>query len=106
MHLGEMHVVASMENVYRRIFNHFLIILSFQAFNVFVVSLLVFIFFFRMVGRHIISLASFTESIHLDSTYQPFRLDRKNTTEKIDELDQLATPFNRMRETLAEDTAA
>ena len=48
-------------------------------------------------------MSSFVESIRFESMDQPLHLDRKTKKKKPDELDQLATSFNRMRENLARD---
>jgi methyl-accepting chemotaxis protein len=103
VHLGDIHIVASLKGVYSRIFDRVLLILSMQTINIFFVSLFIFIFFYQLVGRHIISLASFAESIRFDSTDQIFQLDRKLKTKKPDELEQLVTSFNLMRKNLALD---
>jgi PAS domain S-box-containing protein len=103
VHLGDMHIVASLKGVYSRIFDRILLIVSMQAINIFLVSLFIFIFFYQLVGKHIISMASFAESIRFDSMDKIFQLDRKLKTKKPDELEQLVTSFNLMRENLARD---
>ncbi len=103
VHLGDIHIVASLKGVYSRIFDRILIILSMQTINIFLVSLFIFIFFYQLVGKHIISMASFAESIRFDSKDQIFQLDRKLKTKKPDELEQLVTSFNLMRKNLARD---
>jgi PAS domain S-box-containing protein len=103
VHLGDMHIVASLKGVYSRIFNRILIILSMQTINIFLVSLFIFIIFYQLVGKHIISMASFAESMRFDSTDQMFQLDRKLKTKNPDELEQLVTSFNSMRQKLARD---
>jgi PAS domain S-box-containing protein len=103
VHLGELHVVASLKGVYQRIIDRVLVILGIQAVKTFLVCLFIFIIFYLLVGKHIIHMASFFESIRFESMDQPLRLDRKSKTKKPDELDQLAASFNRMRENLAQD---
>jgi len=103
MHLGELHVVASLKGVYARILDRVLVILSVQMVKTFLVSLFIFIIFYQLVGKYIIYMASFVESIRFASMDQPLHLDRKSKTKKPDELDQLATSFNQMRENLARD---
>jgi two-component system sensor kinase FixL len=103
VHLGELHVVASLKGVYARIFDRVIVILSIQTIKTFLVSLFIFIIFYQLVGKYIISMASFVESIRFESMDQPLQLDRKSNTKKPDELDQLVTSFNRMQENLARD---
>ena len=103
VHLGELHVVASLKGVYARILDRVLVILGIQTIKTFLVSLFIFIIFYLLVGRYIFYMASFVESIRFESMDQPLHLDRKPKKKKPDELDQLATAFNRMRENLARD---
>ena len=103
VHLGELHVVASLKGVYARIFDRVLVIFIIQTIKTFLVSLFIFIIFYQLVGKHIIYMASFVESIRFESMDQPLHLDGKPKNKKPDELDQLATSFNRMRQNLARD---
>mgnify|MGYP003976008007 CR=1 FL=1 len=103
VYLGELYIAASMQDIYERIFDHFLLILSFQAINIFLVSLFILIFFYRLVGRHIVSLSSFTESINFDSKYHEFKLIRKSRATKPDELEQLVSSINTMQKNLSLD---
>jgi len=103
VHLGELHVVASLKGVYARILDRVLVILGIQTIKTFLVSLFIFIIFYLLVGKHIFYMASFVESIRFESMEQPLHLDRKPNTKKPDELDRLSTAFNRMRENLARD---
>ncbi|MBT3368407.1 MAG: PAS domain S-box protein [Nitrospina sp.] len=103
VHLGELHVVASLKGVYGRIFDRVLVILSIQAIKTFLVSMFIFIIFYLLVGRYVIYMASFVESMRFESIDQPLHLDRKPKKRKPDELDQLASAFNRMRENLTRD---
>ena len=103
VHLGELHVVASLKDVYARIFDQVMVILSIQTIKIFLVSLFIFIIFYQLVGRHIISLASFTKSMHFETMDQQLTLDRKPKTKKPDELDQLVISFNQMRKNLVLD---
>jgi methyl-accepting chemotaxis protein len=103
VHLGNMHIVASLKGAYKRTFDRFLMIFIIQMINIFLVSLFIFIFFYQLVGKHIISTASFIESISFDSTNQIFQLDRKLNTKNPDELDQLVTSFNLMCKNMTHD---
>lgn len=104
VHLGELYVTASLKGVYTRIFDRILVILSIQTVKTFLVSLFILLIFYQLVGKHIIYMASFVESILFKSMDQPFDLNlKKPKTKKPDELDQLATSFNLMRKNLARD---
>ncbi len=103
IHLGELHVIASLKGVYARIINRVLLILSIQTIKTFLVSLFIFAIFYQLVGKHILSIASFAESLSFESMDHPIQLDRKPKTREPDELDKLATSFNRMQENLVRD---
>jgi PAS domain S-box-containing protein len=103
IHLGELHVIASLKGVYARIIDRVLLILSIQTIKTFLVSLFIFIIFYQLVGKHILSIASFAESIGFESMDHPIHLDRKSKTKEPDELDKLTTSFNRMQENLVRD---
>jgi PAS domain-containing protein len=103
VHLGELHVVASLKGVYARIFDRVVVILIIQTIKTFLVSLFIFIIFYQLVGKYIVSMASFVESMRFESMDQPLHLNRKLKTKKPDELDKLVTSFNGMRENLARD---
>jgi PAS domain S-box-containing protein len=99
--LGELQVVASLNGVYARILDRVLVILCIQTVKTFLVALFIFFLFYQLVGRHIIDMASYVESMRFESMDQPLHLNRKPHRKKPDEVDQLAASFNRMRENLA-----
>jgi len=101
--VGILLVDVNLGGVYTRLINRVVIILLSQSIKTFLVSLFIFFLFYQLVGKHIISMASFFESIQFKSMDQPLQLDRKPKTNKPDELDQLVTSFNRMKDNLARD---
>jgi len=103
VYLGDLHLIASLNGISERIFNKVLLNFGMQAIYIFLVSLLIIIFFYTLVGKHLISLASFTESIRYESIEQTFILDRKSRAKKPDELEQLVISFNQMQQNLAQD---
>jgi len=103
IHLGELHIIASLKGIYARIFDRILVILSIQTVKTFIVSLFIFTVFYQLMGRHIIYMASFVESVGFESMDQPLHLYKKPEMKEPDELDQLTAAFNRMRENLVRD---
>jgi methyl-accepting chemotaxis protein len=101
VHLGELRVVASLKGVYARILDRVWVILCVQAVKIFLVSLFIVFLFYRLVGKHIITMASYVESMGFDAMDQPLHLNRKRNMKRPDEVEQLATSVNRMRENLA-----
>ena len=105
VHLGELHVVASLEGARARVRDRVLGILSIQAVMTLLVAVFIFFIFNQLVGRHIISMATLAESIRFKSIGQPLHLNRRSDPKRPDELDQLVASFNRMRENLIRDIA-
>lgn len=101
INLGELHVVASLDEIYSRIFNRILLILSTQTVKTFLVSLFVFYIFFQLVGKHVFELAAFVESIDLNTVGHRYFSFRKKKSIETDELDRLADAFNRMAMSLS-----
>ena len=98
--LGELHVVTSLKDVYARIFDRILVILSVQTIKTFLVSLFIFIIFYQLVGKHIISMATWAKLMRFESKDQSLQMDRKFDSKNSDELDQLAKSFNQMKKNL------
>jgi PAS domain S-box-containing protein len=103
MLLGKLHVVASLENIYARIFDRVLVIFFIQTIKTFLVSLFIFIIFHKLVGKFIVKMSSIVESVNLESMDKPLTLNQKSNRKKPDEIDQLLISYNRMRENLAQD---
>lgn len=103
VHLGELHVVASLKGIYSRLLDRVLLILGVQTIKTFMVSLFIFVIFYQLVGKYIIYMASFVESINFESLKNMLYLDRKPLAKEPDELDSLVNAFNRMRENLSQD---
>ena len=99
--LGELRVVASLKNIYTRIFDRILVILSIQTIKTFLVSIFIFIIFYQLVGKHIISMASFVESIKFDIIDGTRFRSEKPLSRNPDELDQLGNAFNKMIDNLS-----
>lgn len=95
--LGELHVVTSLKDVYARIFDRILVILGVQTIKTFLVSLFIFIIFYQLVGKHIISMTSWAKLMRFESMDQTLQMDRKSDSKNSDELDQLAKSFNQMQ---------
>ncbi len=97
VHLGELHVVASLKGVYAGLWGRGVKILILQLVGALLLSLFIFIIFHQLVGRHIANMAAFVESMRFESMEQDLHLNRRRARRRPDELDQLATAFNRLR---------
>ena len=97
--LGILHVVASLDGVYSRLWDKALVILASQAVKTFLVSTFIFILFYLLIGRHLLTLARYAEHFHPDAPSEPFALERRKS-DPPDELDQVVTSMNLMRSSL------
>ena len=98
--LGDLHIVASRENFYKRAIDVVLESFMVRVIEIFAIAFFLFIMFYYLVGRHIVFMASFIESMNFKSMDKPLILDREIEGMGHDEIDQLVTSFNRMRENL------
>lgn len=101
--LGELRVVASLDGVYQRLWNTFLVILGSQAVKTFLVSLFILFLFHKLVTRHLDALAVAVREEDPTGRPRPLVLDRpRHPGAGEDELDVLVTAFNDLRERMAD----
>ncbi|SEA72969.1 PAS fold-containing protein [Desulfuromusa kysingii] len=95
--LGTLHVVADLQGVYQRLIDRALIIISTLAVKTFLVSFFMLFLVYAVVGRHLHSLAAYTNDFDPDSEDAPLRLNRRsNKGEDGDELDLVVHSINQM----------
>ena len=94
-----MKVVASLDGVYNRLWDKLLVILTSQAVKTFFVSGFIFILFYMLIGRHLLTLASYAESFNPNAPSEAFTFKRRKFGSP-DELDQVVTSMNLMRNRL------
>lgn len=98
--LGQLKVVATLDNVYNRLLNKALTIFLSNAVKTFLVAGFMLILFYRLVTRHIQKIASFVEQHDIDSE----NLDKlvlentDNTSGEENELVALCNHLNAMQE--------
>ncbi|MEH6405563.1 MAG: ATP-binding protein [Sneathiella sp.] len=98
-HVGEMIVHASLESVYQHILDQALVIIVGNTFKTFIVSAIILIMFYRIIGRHLSRVGNFATNFRVDETVKKLELDRKTThTDKKDELDRLVTAISKMQD--------
>lgn len=97
--IGKLRVSATLDNVYQRLIDTFLVILATQAIKTFFVSIFILLLFRQLVTRHLVKLAKTAESIDPQKPETAFfALDRKeNRFTRNDELSSLTEAFNSMR---------
>ncbi len=104
--LGKLVVEASLGGVYKRLTTRLLFILTTQAAKTFLVSTFIFILFYKMVGRHLGKMADFAKALRLDTLSMEMNLGRSPAAEgkrSYDEIDEVETAFNEMRQNLEYD---
>ncbi len=95
--LGTLYIVASLEGVYRRLYDKFIVVLGIKLLKSFVLSAFLLFIFYLLVGRHLHSMANQAKSLDLRDLTSHFALNRQSRkTAKDDELDQLTHAFNEM----------
>ncbi len=96
--IGEIRVIASLEEVRRRIVDRGLIILSSRAVRTFFTSLFILGIFHYLVSRHLSAMARYADHMDLDHLDVPLTLNRSDVpTGRTDELARVVTAMNDMR---------
>ena len=99
--LGQLTAVATLDNVYQRLWDTAIVILVTQAIKTFLVSLFIVIIFQSLVTRHLGRFAIYLKKLNISAPYLPFSLDRKENLFTLrDELDQMVSSFNVMHKNL------
>lgn len=101
-YLGQLNVYATLDNIYRTLMNRFFIILATQGAKTFIVSFFILFIFHYFVGQHLITMARFFKNTNIDNLESNLVLNKAQEP-KLDEIDQLAIGFNKMRKNLQDD---
>ena len=93
--LGTLHVVASLDAVYKRLLDKVLVIFGSQAVKTLLVASFMLLLFQWLVGRHLAQISSFVRSKRLDAPMDPLGLNRaRSNAQHQDELDDVVNAFN------------
>jgi PAS domain S-box-containing protein len=93
--LGVLSIEATLDEVYRRLFDRATIILVSQGAKTFVVSFFILYIVHRLITRHLTAISRFLGGYDLRGSPPPLRLERP-PPRRADELDQLVGAFNGM----------
>jgi PAS domain S-box-containing protein len=93
--LGVLSIEATLDEVYRRLFDTAIVILVSQGAKTFVVSFFILFIVHRLITRHLAATARFVSGYDLRRSPPPLRLERP-PPQRADELDQLVEAFNGM----------
>lgn len=94
--LGKLVLHASLDRVYWALASKFAVILGLNFLKTLAMVVVILFLFHRIVGRHLIDLAAYLDSLSLDRRTSDFRLCDRKEGAKPDELDQVAASLNVM----------
>ncbi|RTE65556.1 HAMP domain-containing protein [Amphritea opalescens] len=100
--VGDLTLIVSLDEVYRRLADKVLLILASQGIKTFLVSIFILALFNQLVTRHLSTMAQYARRLKLDQLNTPLILKRK-TRQTEDELSQVANAMNSMRQTMLTD---
>lgn len=102
-YLGELTVIASLDNVYQKLWSRSLFSIIVQGVATLLISVLFSVFVYALFVRHIKTIASYTREVSLENLHMPLQLNRRKYDSVPDELDDVVSAINHMRETLLDD---
>lgn len=91
--VGVLYAEASLDDVYDRLVDQAVVILASQAVKTFIVSLFTLYLVWRLVARHLITVARFVAGYDIATPAPELKLDRRRP-HRPDELDQVVAAFN------------
>jgi PAS domain S-box-containing protein len=100
--VGRLFVAASLEQVYRRLWEKAMVILISQTLKTLLVSICILFIIYHLIIKHISTIVDYTRRLDLDNLGAPLKLDRK-TRKHSDELEELVNTFNQMREKIQQE---
>ncbi len=98
---GVLSVAADLTQIHGQIWKNGIIAFTISVVGLGIVALCIFIIFQHTVTRHLITMSTYTNNLHLNQLDKSFTLERK--TPRLwcdDELNQLATALNKLRDRL------
>ncbi len=101
--MGILTITASLEEIYNNLWNRTLFTLAIQGTTVLLTALFIIWLVHTLLTQHMETIANFARRLNLDNLSTPLRLKRVKADDNFDELDNVASAINHMRETLLED---
>jgi PAS domain S-box-containing protein len=95
--LGVFKVVAGLSPVFKDLRKRALIILASNAVLIFFIAGFFLILFQLQISRHLLALSGYARHLKLDGTHPALKLQRQNTPESPDELDDVVSALNLMK---------
>ncbi|BBB29837.1 ATP-binding protein [Neptunomonas japonica] len=100
--VGELTLILSLDEVYRRLADKVLVILASQGIKTFLVSIFILTLFHRLITQHLGSMAAYARRLKLEHLGTPLDLKR-NSKHQGDELSQVVDAMNSMRRSMLHD---
>ena len=101
-HLGDLVIYVSYKEIYRRLFDKLLIILSTNLLKTLLVSFYMFFVFHYFVIRHLIAISEHALKIAKNRITKPLKIEREGFLSQEDEIDVVAKSINSMQICLVE----
>lgn len=98
--LGKIRIVAGLNPVFESLQSRALIILGSNAIVIFLIAGFFLFIFQYQISRHLLTLSNFARNVKLESNQPPLELQRSNSPEKPDELDDVVSALNLMRQNI------
>lgn len=99
--VGKLHISATLDHVYERLFKRFLVILASQAIKTFLASIFILMIVHYLVVRHLNRLRQFTSRLDLNNLDEHLHLHKnRSSLEHGDAIDQLVDSINDMRDNI------
>ena len=95
--LGQLRVVAGLNPVFQTLRDRALVILGSNAVVIFLIAGFFLILFQFQISRHLLALSSYARSLKLDGETPALSLQRKQTAGNADELDDVVSALNFMK---------
>jgi len=104
--LGKIRIVAGLNPVFNNLKSRALIILASNAIVIFLIAGFFLFVFQYQISRHLLSLSNFARNVKLESNHPPLSLARKQNRKTPDELDDVVSALNLMRQNIEKSYSA
>jgi signal transduction histidine kinase/CheY-like chemotaxis protein len=101
--LGVLTVTASLSSIYDKLWQRAFFIAMVQGAKTLVIALFILWLVHTLLTRHMKTVADYARNLTLETLTQPLKLKRSKVNSAPDELDNVVSAINHMRETLLDD---
>nr|WP_324259949.1 response regulator [Cellvibrio fontiphilus] len=101
--LGVLTVTASLNSIYEKLWQRAIFIALVQGTKTLVIALFIVWLVHTLLTRHMKAVANYARNLNLETLTKPLKLKRLKVNSAPDELDNVVSAINHMRETLLDD---